>query len=782
MEDMEDPDGKLYVQNCGGRDLISNPMLGSLDGKYIFTSGAKKVTIFSTETGQPIRELATGPNVGLAIDKENPSHLLVAREHDLVTWDYELAKVVCTEPQEGKLNTPLLSAVIPGDYQETKEIFAIDYIYRFVKINVAKNTLEVIDKRIDYTLGSLHVGDNDNFVTVIASTVFYKNMKMIGYDRKLDLFQTFETHIKDSFTIVRCHPNKKIFAAGRESGSILIIDAREWTRESLKMCPRNCLVGHDLPVGGLEWSLEGAYLYSGDVVDALYQWSLDRSVPKVIRGLGGQVVGIKVFPNGKAVQLHDNSIKIIDNQDKVLQELVGVSINTNGWLAGLNWNNRTKTLYLNGNEGHVQVFHPVSKVTQNLDIARQNVLPRSIASVAHNSDVEVVALSQDGLYMITVDYCGTAIPRILLKFWHIQHSTQEYVLHTQVDSPHAKGINAVVLKPDNEYNDEMTVLTVGKDATAKLWILKSNVWCCQYLFEFRGLKCQAAAWSPDGSVLAIAFQHIVVIFDKEGRIRTTLTAVNKQTEFRGLTFGQGLRQGFLLACYTNVHIHVWNLINLRQDLHNISEGQEILNLISDPVTGNIAVVTKDSSASSPDKNFIKLMKLEDGSLLDEFKVSCTGGAVYGMYKNTQVLYFLQAEGLIKFIGPKLINEEIKTMTVEKPNNYFLATKRSGYIPKEIKAETRAKPSDDINSLLAVPLHSVPKNSALALSFLNNRVRSLPKQRLSGTLEQTQDLEAGTPAKFTAKADQLRQRFGFFDQTQIDQDVQKFSKSMMDFKK
>ena len=66
---MKDPDGNLSVQNCGGRDLSSNPMLVSVDEKHIFCCGDKRVTIFSIETGQPIRELGTGPIVSLAISK-----------------------------------------------------------------------------------------------------------------------------------------------------------------------------------------------------------------------------------------------------------------------------------------------------------------------------------------------------------------------------------------------------------------------------------------------------------------------------------------------------------------------------------------------------------------------------------------------------------------------------------------------------------------------------------------------------------------------------------------
>ena len=84
--------------------------------------------------------------MNIIVFTENPSHLLVARAHDVVTWDYEQAKVVCTEPMDTKLNTTLISAVIPCDYQKTKEIFAIDNLFRFVKVNVASGEIVMINR------------------------------------------------------------------------------------------------------------------------------------------------------------------------------------------------------------------------------------------------------------------------------------------------------------------------------------------------------------------------------------------------------------------------------------------------------------------------------------------------------------------------------------------------------------------------------------------------------------------------------------------------------------
>ncbi len=65
----EESDEKLQDQHCGGRDLISYPLLISPDGKLIFVRDNKKVTVFNAETGQPVRELNTGAAVGIALNK-----------------------------------------------------------------------------------------------------------------------------------------------------------------------------------------------------------------------------------------------------------------------------------------------------------------------------------------------------------------------------------------------------------------------------------------------------------------------------------------------------------------------------------------------------------------------------------------------------------------------------------------------------------------------------------------------------------------------------------------
>jgi len=291
---MKDPDGNLSVQNCGGRDLSSNPVLVSVDEKHIFCCGDKRVTIFSIETGQPIRELGTGPIVSLAISKDNPSHLLVARANDLVTWDYEIAKIVRTEPYFEHPEFGFHDAVIPNDYLETKEIFAIDDNYSLHKVNLSSQTSYVLPKKI-YAKGSLHVGDNDNCVVAICrakTNMNVKNNNLVVYDRNLDKFESMLADWDRALTIVRCHPLKKIIACGDTNGRVIIHDARD-SKKNLRQCPKDILHWHFMGVRSLAFSLEGSHIYSGGDEQVLCIWLPESKKPHFRQGRDHQLLASK---------------------------------------------------------------------------------------------------------------------------------------------------------------------------------------------------------------------------------------------------------------------------------------------------------------------------------------------------------------------------------------------------------------------------------------------------------------------------------------------------------
>ena len=54
--------------------------------------------------------------------------------------------------------------------------------------------------------------------------------------------------------------------------------------------------------------------FSGDREAVLCKWFPDMERPAKVSHLGGEIIGITVFPRGKALQFHNNSIKILNDQ------------------------------------------------------------------------------------------------------------------------------------------------------------------------------------------------------------------------------------------------------------------------------------------------------------------------------------------------------------------------------------------------------------------------------------------------------------------------------------
>lgn len=107
-----------------------------------------------------------------------------------------------------------------------------------------------------------------------------------------------------------------------------------------------------------------------------------------------------------------------------------------------------------------------------------------------------------------------------LKFWH-QHDTDPafYYLVTLISNPHGTStVSAMAFPPAGAENPRL--ITAGADGVLKTWafqpenrsIRQRATWKQQAEFRHRGKTARALAWSPDGSLFAVAHNDTVSLW------------------------------------------------------------------------------------------------------------------------------------------------------------------------------------------------------------------------------------------------------------------------------
>merc|ERR1712051_1150558 len=64
-------------------------------------------------------------------------------------------------------------------------------------------------------------------------------------------------------------------------------------------------------------------------------------------------------------------------------------------------------------------------------------------------------------------------------------------------------------------------------------------WTCVSSLQLRGLEASGGDWSEDGSVLGVAFEHLVTLWDTSSRLRSTLSVQGGHENVSKVCFGKG---------------------------------------------------------------------------------------------------------------------------------------------------------------------------------------------------------------------------------------------------
>ncbi|CAI9787909.1 unnamed protein product [Fraxinus pennsylvanica] len=371
------------------------------------------------------------------------------------------------------------------------------------------------------------------------------------------VYKKIRLHHTKTFTTLAFHPTERVVAAGDVTGRILLWrgvghrtfsigdkfingglnkDAEERPGVRGNDDADSCTTWHwhSAEVNVLFFSSDGAYLFSGGREGVFVVWQLDTGKKKFLPRIGSPLL---YFTNSSDPSL--SSISCANNQIHLLRM---PSMEISRSISGIKLPNSVSDIY-EGSGSSVVFDHTVGFVAVPTDnysvqfyslfndreisevqICERNHQPGDEATVK----VNLVALSRDGSTMGTVE---TRLPEegiggfVSLKFWACGSQNKDFSLSTVIYEPHREAsVSSIAFHPDchmavtSSYGGDFKIWVCTHDTHLKDQMLQSSGWRCHAVGSYKKKPMTAAAFSADGSVLAVAAEKVVTLWDPDQNI------------------------------------------------------------------------------------------------------------------------------------------------------------------------------------------------------------------------------------------------------------------------
>ncbi|KAL1411238.1 NET1-associated nuclear protein 1 [Vanrija albida] len=381
--------------------------------------------------------------------------------------------------------------------------------------------------------------------------------------------------------------------------------------ETEKRLPTTSLHWHAHAVAAIAFTSGGAQILSVGEESVLVQWHLASGKREYIPRLGGRpLLSVAVRQGSRGVEdeywmgLADGSVvRVGAATGQVSPVGQGVRLDplrpTTSGPYPLAVHPSTKALVVpSSHPSTLQFIDPIaSSVLFDLEVAPSNRVSKRDDKELVPIAVEQVAFSppRDGRseWMATVegrtrdeDEGGGFVKT--LKFW--RWNGERYIVNTQYPRPHGSeniaSLSFSSLGPDQE----PLALTACSSGTVKIWhprqTKKSDngksskkpsitdlYWTARSTFKYRSLGVSSAAFSPDGTLVALAHGNVVSLWDTESNVLVRAlesAVVAKKTVFAG---SEGR---YLVAAGATRGITVWDLLSCEAVHTNVNQLVEVL--------------------------------------------------------------------------------------------------------------------------------------------------------------------------------------------------------------
>eukprot|EP01137_Pigoraptor_chileana_P009467 Opistho-2@57784 len=560
-------DVQADVVSMGGGTLTSKPPLYSHDGKYFFCACSRYVKVFSVASGECVRTLV-GHTDDVTFLAHNPSNALqlisCSLDGTIRVWDYNDSVQLRHHDLQIPLhyvalhpalppNTALVVSTVTNLKKGVLKNASRVYIYR---LKPGKGTKKTTLFKGGECVAAAISPDGLRFAMVAKKKLYLCDIKAATVEK------FGHTH---KLLALAFHPKEPCIATGDATGKVTLWYCIGGERPAVT----TTMHWHSHAVASIAYSGDGAYLLSGGHESVLVIWQLATDNKQFLPRLGGPIRHICISADEEHFLLAhgDNAIRIVSSASLEIEHMIkgfrraeGVSDRLPP--TGLVVQPNTGLIVTNGLPGTLQFYDPRA----DRHVTEAEIIPRNYVSRRNNAPinyahVERAAFSADGAWMATIERreAGILSEESRMKFWRVSPDSSTrapYTLTTCCDAPHSKRVEALVFHP----RVHMAV-TCGLDRRFKIWEKtsdSSSSWFCRSVDFYQGLPAHAAAFSEDGSLVAVAFGSTVTLWDPVSNSLQGVLSYPPSNE--KVSFVAFIAASPFLVASTETTVYVWNIL------------------------------------------------------------------------------------------------------------------------------------------------------------------------------------------------------------------------------
>lgn len=526
----------------------------------------------------------------------------------LIYWDFLAAEVM----RKVQVGLPVHSMVVPDIYRTSKGV-EVSSPFAFISVEDTSKLasepkalcgqMRVYDLTKGRQVGGL-LAETRKPEKIVASSsgefLGITNKRKLHIwriptkDFKPDKIRKIKLRHTKHLTTLAFHPTERTVAGGDVTGRILIWrcfgnskfsessvqskedDGRDGVRGDDDADTCTTWHWHSSSVRFLKFSSDGAYLFSGGLEGVIVVWQLDTGKRRYKPRLGSPLLFFVDSPDSSisCVSCTNNQVYLLKMPNmEVMRSIAGIKLpiaspnlgGSNRAVYGFDYTNRLVAI---PTEDYCIQFY---NLFENAEVSEVQVCERNFQPIDDiTMYISMVSLSIDGDLMCTVD---VKLPEeglgglVTLKFWNHGSRAGHYFLSTVIYEPHSDdGVSSVAFRPGRNM-----AVSSSFGGNFKVWVQslssQSNDerncsgWRCQSVGSYKKKPMTSAAFSADGSVLAVAAESTITLWDPDnnalvGVIAETLSPVTNLSFVGTSVFLMSLCQS------SRPQIALWNVSNL----------------------------------------------------------------------------------------------------------------------------------------------------------------------------------------------------------------------------